>query len=226
MASRHVPLDDFLSSLAPRADDHYDGFGMLFSGCHGLFELIPRLSRHAAARLAEGPTVSPASRAAYADLAALLEAWRQPPPPAPDARAHTTTQRVGVGKVYKHAAVVFLEMAHAGGALPPGDELRARLSDHVGGAAMAVFGHDLLGSSFASVLLWPMIVVGSVIDDPQRMQVLSWRLRTSAASTTTSLHVAELLEALWRDRETDERCWGPYGLYLTMEKHGINLSLA
>jgi len=194
---------------------------VLFSGCHALFELIPRISRFAAARLDE-ETVSQDSFAFYEVTHAAIDAWHHPP----GTDAQTAAPRAALGRVYKHAVVIFLELAHAGRALPPSDDLLATLSYHVGGLAKAVFSHGLLNSPFSSILLWPMIMAGSVIADPDRMEVMSWRLRSGIASTSTSVHVAEVLEALWLDRETDPRCWGPYGLYLTLQRHGVNLSLA
>jgi hypothetical protein len=50
-----VPYDAFLDNLVSTLSP-YDTFGIMFAGCHELFELIPATSRFAAQRLKEEQT--------------------------------------------------------------------------------------------------------------------------------------------------------------------------
>jgi len=227
MDSRHVPydgvIDNFVSTLST-----YDTFGIMFAGCHELFELIPAISRFAAQRLKEeeqAPTAASLSNsdAFYTSTHARIRDWQQGPPSATD--ADCVPKRLAIGETYRHALFIYLETAMLGTArLPASAEVHTRLHEHLAHIKDAVESQDLVTSTFATILLWPMIIAGSVLVPGNERELLAQGLRMAQYANCTSIQTAELLELMWADE--DPRSFGPYGLYLAMERHGINLCLS
>jgi hypothetical protein len=227
MDSRHVPydgvIDNFVSTLST-----YDTFGIMFAGCHGLFELIPAISQHAARRLKEeeqAPTAASLSDsdAFYTSTNARIRDWQQSPHGATN--DDCVPKRLAIGETYRHAVFIYLETAMLGTAsLPASAEVHARLHEHLAHIKDAVESHNLVTSTFATIMLWPMVIAGSVLLPTHERGLLAQGLRMADYANCTSIQTAELLELMWAD--DDSRSFGPYGLYLAMKRHGINLCLS
>ncbi len=236
---------------APDADDADDGpifrdlygslsghesFGMLFTGCHSLFELIPPITQFAARRLAEqqqgqralapssppGNESSSSCRAFYSRTRAFIAAWAQPPPEKP-LHPMWAARWVAIGETYRHALHIFLETAMLGSDAPEPD-FKETMQTHALALGAAVLDNDVLSSVFATVILWPVMVMGSVLATAELRELLLINMRAEY-TTWNSVRGADLLELMWADQNDDPRCYGPYGLYLTMRKHGIDLCI-
>jgi hypothetical protein len=228
MDGRHVPYDAFLGNLVSTLSP-YDTFGIMFAGCHELFELIPTTSRFAAQRLKEEQTHAesikrmPHSDPFYTRTRARIGDWRQNL--LQSTNPGKISKQLAIGETYRHALFIYLETAVLGTAgLPASADVHERLHKHINSISEAVQRHDLVMSPFATILLWPMIIAGSVLVQAEKQEVLTQGLRMPLYATCTSVQTAELLELVWVD--TDPKSFGPYGLYLAMEKHGINICLS
>jgi hypothetical protein len=227
MDSRHVAYDDVIDNFVSRLCT-YDTFGLMFAGCHELFELIPAISRFAAQRLKEeeqAPTAASLSDgdAFYTSTNARIRDWQQSPPRATN--ADCVPKRLAIGEIYRHALFIYLETAMLGTArLPASAEVHAKLHEHLAHMKDAVESHNLVTSTFATIMLWPMVIAGSVLVLANERELLVQGLRMAEYANCNSIQTAELLELVWADE--DPRSFGPYGLYLAMERHGINLCLS
>jgi hypothetical protein len=227
MDSRHVPYDGVIDNFVSRLST-YETFGIMFAGCHELFELIPAISRFAAQRLKEEEQASTAaslsdSDAFYTSTNARIRDWQQSPPSATN--ADCVPKRLAIGETYRHVLFIYLETAMLGTTrLPASAEVHARLHEHLVHIKDAVECHNLVTSTFATIMLWPMVITGSVLLPTHERELLAQGLRMPQYATCNSIQTAELLELVWADG--DPQSFGPYGLYLAMEKHGINLCLS
>jgi hypothetical protein len=180
MDSRHVPYDGVIDNFVSRLST-YDTFGIMFAGCHELFELIPAISRFAAQRLKEEEQVPTAAGLSdddtfYTSTNARLRDWQQSP------QRTTNTDCVpkllAIGEIYWHALFIYLETAMPGTACPPARaEVHTRLHEHLAHIKDAVESHNLVTSTFATILLWPMIITGSVLMPANERELLAQGLR-------------------------------------------------
>jgi hypothetical protein len=92
--------------------------------------------------------------------------------------------------------------------------------------AKTIFANEVQNSRFATILLWPLAIAGSVLLKDDNRAIMSRDLRGTMYATWNSTRLAELMERLWADQEEDPRVWGPYGIYLTMEKWNLNVVLS
>jgi Fungal specific transcription factor domain len=227
MDSRHVPYDDFVDNLVMRLSN-YDTFGIMFAGCHELFELIPAISRFASQRLKEEEQATtaaslPNSETFYASTNTRIHDWQQRQPD--ESKADRMSERWAIGEIYRHAMFIYLETAMLGTAgLPADADIHIRLQKHIMQIAGVFLEHDLVTSMYATILLWPMAIMGSVLLQVPERELLIQGLRAPQYATFNSIQLAELLQLLWVDK--DPRSFGPYGLYVEMERHGINLCLS
>jgi hypothetical protein len=228
MEGRHVPYDAFLDNLVSTLST-YDTFGIMFAGCHELFELIPAISRFAARRLKEEGTQAsnatrlPESDSFYTSTSARIRNWQQGQPQSTN--VEEMPKRLAIGETYRQALFIYLETAVLGIAgLPASADVLSRLHEHITHIEEAVQEHSLVTSAFATIMLWPMVIAGSVLMQADERELLTQGLRMPQYATCNSIQTAELLELLWKDG--DPRSFGPYGLYLAMEKHQLNLCLS
>ncbi|KAL1868225.1 hypothetical protein VTK73DRAFT_3787 [Phialemonium thermophilum] len=200
----------------------FDSFGVVFIGYHDLFQLIPDVAELAADRVRAGETArtSREEETRYVQLAARIRGWQNP---GYDAHSATEQEHKAMGEVYRHALWIFLETAMNGSA-PPGPVLRERLGRHLELLATSILGNQLPVSRVAPVLLWPIMIAGSVVSDASGRALLSESMRTVPYVTWSVVRGAELLELLWADE--DPRAYGPYGLYMVMKKHNISLCIS
>ncbi|CAK7271743.1 hypothetical protein SEPCBS119000_004763 [Sporothrix epigloea] len=267
--------EDFVADPALLQDQ--DCFGLLFSGLHGLFALIPAVSRLAAAAIRRA---SPDAIAVSADstllpgsLSSLFGdtagsgvsapsiaakvivlrnralAWQLP--------AAFLSQSTGdqeriwqraIGEVYRHALLVYIEsisMQHTADQ----HASAATFQRHIHAIGEAVLGADLVASRFATILLWPLLIAGSILVHPDERTFLAEGLRTSPQATWSSIRAAEVLEKLWARRKevmptcalastsfragvgttaghsssSSQKYFGPCGLAQIMRETNINL---
>jgi hypothetical protein len=146
MDSRHVPCDDVTDNFVLRLNT-YDTFGIMFAGCHELFELMLTISRFAAQLLKEeeqAPTTASLSdgNTFYTSTNARIRDWQQSPPRATN--ADCVPKQLAMGETYRHALFIYLEAAMLGTArLPASAEVHTRLHEHLAHIKDAVESHNL-----------------------------------------------------------------------------------
>lgn len=217
MENRHIPFDAFMTSLESLSV--YDTFGALFAGCHGLFNLIPAISQLAAKCLEEGSVpISAESAARYKILHVKITEWQQSS--SNSCHQQYNSRRKAIGEVYRQAMWIFLETAMLGSSAPTLG-LLSKIQHHIDALGPILTDNGLVASPFRSILLWPIIIGGSVVIKQGERDLLLQGMRNPVVSTRNTILASNVLELLWKD--DDPRAFGPYGLYLTMTKHSVNL---
>jgi hypothetical protein len=223
LEGREIPYDCFVDSLASLRE--YDTFGFFLAGCHELFALIPQISFLAGQRLreAESGEISDSSMITYQSL--LDQIMNCHYDESGTADLQDEQQRDGIGEVYQHALVIYLEAAMAGSDIDE-EKFAGKIDERIASIASLVLDRNLATSRFATILLWPLLIAGSCLLDPVLQGFISQGLKTNWISTWTSIRASEMLELMWDEHIRDKRFFGPLGLYLTMEKHGINFCMS
>ncbi|KAL6245741.1 hypothetical protein RBB50_006894 [Rhinocladiella similis] len=217
---RTIPLDPILLSLGFLQD--YKDFGALLSCGLSLFEKIPIISVFARQRLSEEAATGECSidsMQMYHSLLQQLLHWNSPPPSS-DTENYAVAHRY-TGEIYRHSLLIYLKSSMCGASVKDNPEILLEIQDHIDAVWMLL--PTVLASPFGSVILWPSIIVGSCLTNPdQRSELCSflrtprWHLRVTEACIT-------MLKLLWED--SDRLAYGSFGLYLIMKKHGINFCM-
>lgn len=225
--------EDFVADPSLLQDQ--ECFGLLFSGLHGLFALIPPASRLAAAAIqpkssnAAQPSSSSASTSTLSSLfhdttattgtssltiaaqvAALRNralAWQLPA--AFLARATGDQERIwqrAIGEVYRHGILIYLETikvpeANNNTNNNTDTNATATIQRHIHAIGEAILGADLVASRFATILLWPLLIAGSILAHPDERVFLAEGLRASPQATWSSIRAADMLEQMWARRD-------------------------
>lgn len=222
LENRTVVHDEFILSLELLTGCRTSG--VVFFGYHLLLGMIPEIAQLSGRRVQEGETDPSADdESCYAELDSRIRGWQNPGFPLDNPSAQTTTQHSAMGEVYRHALWIFLETAMNGSSIP-NQGLRDKIGSHLESMASQLLGYQLPTSRVAPMLLWPIIIAGSIVLEDFGRILLSEGLRNTPYLAWSSIRAAELLELLWAD--DDPRAYGPYGLYLVMKKHNINFCVS
>ncbi|CAK7220921.1 hypothetical protein SEUCBS140593_004398 [Sporothrix eucalyptigena] len=265
--------EDFVADPSLLQDQ--DCFGLLFSGLHGLFALIPPVSRLAAVAVkprstpntfassnsclppsslsslfgdAAGNTSSLTIAAQVATLRNRALAWQLPASFL--AQATGDQERIwqrAIGEVYRHGVLIYLETiktpdAEDDPSMAASGASAAAFQRHIHAIGEAVLGADLVASRFATILLWPLVIAGSILVHPDERTFLAEGLRASPQATWSSIRAADVLQQLWARRDSvvlsralassaDETAgkslgrqyYGPHGLAQVMRETSVNL---
>lgn len=218
--ARTVPFDTFFMSLDFLKE--YKTFGVFFSCGQGLFEMIPKISVLATTRLVEEECgkCSAESRATYEDLIDTLEQWHSPP--VTFEMMEWEAEHIMIGEIYRQSLLVFLKASMCGSVVNNPKVLVA-IQHHID-VAFPLF-ERAAESPFITILLWPVMILGSCLICEHQRESLAYRLQFGTRIDICQVVEArKLLEILWNDE--DERAYGPYGLYHVMRKYQVNFSMA
>ncbi|CAK7216935.1 hypothetical protein SBRCBS47491_002992 [Sporothrix bragantina] len=280
--------EDFVADPSLLQDQ--DCFGLLFSGLHGLFALIPAVNRLAAAAVkprskpattfassGRDPNLPPSSLSSLfgeassgggpssltiaAQVAALRNralAWQLPATFL--AQATGDQERIwqrAIGEVYRHGVLIYIETIKTpdtedDDAAPASiGNSAATFQRHIHAIGEAVLGADLVASRFATILLWPLLIAGSILVHPDERIFLAEGLRASPQATWSSIRAADMLEKLWARRDkvvlsralasaatasesisngtgyssSNRQYFGPHGLAQIMRETNVNLCI-
>ena len=201
-------------------------FGFLFAGSHELYRLIPSISQLASYRLAEeaGSELQPslALLHMYHGIEGRLEAWTSPPLGANEESMIDYELRRCAAHALRQAIFIYLKAAVMGSAIVDTAK-REELSSHM----RAVFSRTrqlFAARAYVATILWPVLIAGSVVTKPVAQQALLDAMLDGWFQMRQLQVMADLLRLLWAD--ADPRAYGPYGIYLTMQKHGLSISNA
>lgn len=225
---RAIPLDDFLSSLESLGDGKTSG-SML--GCaHSLFQLIPQISQLGLRRREEQDmSVSSGNLAfQYSLLEVKLEHWE----PSVDRYKNSEFpgQLLAAGRIYQYAILTFLHTTYYGSdvtnpiLLQKVDSLILKLFQLMKERKWAQPNQPKQTPAIATTLLWPYVIMGPCMRDPEHQLHIRSMLQRSPFEMTIVQRVLQLLEWLWAD--SSAYAYGPYGLEIIMKKHNMNICMA
>ncbi|RVX74377.1 hypothetical protein B0A52_01502 [Exophiala mesophila] len=220
LQDRTLPFDSFLLSLSHLED--YETFG-IFLGCgYALFEMIPRIALFSRERLREEENqedCSPETMSTYQTLLSDIENWKSSPPNREMKEWHME-HRIA-GEMYRHNLFIYLKASMCGSCVDNPKTI-CEIQKHVDIVLQLRRYFPL--TPYATIMLWPFVITGSCLIQQDQRQELINTLACSEFRMGHLFQACELLEHLWAD--DDRRSFGPYGLYLMMKKHNLNLSMA
>lgn len=211
---RAIHPNNFLTSLDSLSG--YDTFGTMFAGAHGLFEIIPKISLLFERRLEEqSGSCSLRNESTYTTLHNCITNWKlcEIESMSPE----IALQRKSTAEVYRHALLIYLETAMSGSVVDDPGTI-CKIQDHIDSITSLSF--LVLESQYAAILLWPILMAGSCMVKESQRETVAASLRQSRYQMKHCIAACELLRCLWSD--PDKRAYGPYGLYLMMQKHNMN----
>lgn len=209
--------DDFAMPLGDMAC--FPTFGALFAGSHELYGLIPEIGQLATQRLAEeadgSKEPSLCIREGRDRLYDTVNNWEMPPPSWPGERDREL--KIYAAEALRHGLHIYLVTSLAGSTVL-NQETRSVINTHVAG----LFGYvgELIASqqNYIATLLWPAIIGASCIIKSAPQQDIIRVFRESWSEVRHMGILADILQLMWDD--PDPRAYGPYGLRMTMQKHG------
>ncbi|OAL23817.1 hypothetical protein AYO22_06136 [Fonsecaea multimorphosa] len=227
-AARTVPYDSFLDSL--QFLQEYQTFGVLVGCAPALFELIPPVTRLAMDRLREEEEDiqdaaaalcdKPDQQSRYDELVKILEQWR--PPPVASEMAEWTLEHTWIGEIYRQALLIFVRAAVCGSVVD-NPKVIAAIQRHIDVVMPLLL--PVADSPFGTLLLWPVMVIGScLVAESQRQFFLNRLYNETKVVVAQVIEAGRLLELVWND--DDKRAYGPFGLHLVMKKHKINFGVS
>ena len=127
-----------------------------------------------------------------------------------------------IGEVFRHALLSFLKASMCGSVVN-NPKVLISVQRHIDIAFPLL--DPVADTPFVTVLLWPIMILGSCLICEHQRKYLAHHLRFESKIDICQVPEAgKLLEILWN--EEDERAYGPYGLYFVMRKYDINFSMA
>ncbi|KAL6693529.1 fungal-specific transcription factor domain-containing protein [Trichoderma pleuroticola] len=211
------PYDTFLTSLDELSS--YSTFGSMFGGCHLLYELIPRISQLGVEYLA-GESILGADwipgaklQSCYKEIEHRIVTWTMPP------FADSLDQRENAdittaAEAIRHSLYIYLMTSFCGSGRPDPisqSQIEAQVD------TVLALATSVKNMRSRTILLWPCIIAGSCMTKEEQQKCLKYELLHSGFDMEHLFSLCEMLELMWSD--DDVRAYGPYGLYLTMEKN-------
>lgn len=223
--SRMLPMDTFGAALASLQT--CCTFGTFFAGRHELYHVIPINDRLSSRRLAEESQghsePSQSVREDFERLHRRMTAWKLPDVGwSPNGLSEDVKLRLHAGEALRQAIHIFLLTSLAGETVhDPG--VLADISQH----AQVVFAntpHLIKARKYIATILWPLLIAASCLRKPEWQERMVREMCGGWFQMRQLESWAKVLDLLYKD--PDPRAFGPYGLYLTMQKHGLNVASA
>lgn len=199
----------------------YSTFGIMFSGCHGLFELIPQVTRLGVECLAMESLQQnhwfPRLRAHtyYEDLKERITNWTLPPLPTEQDQIMLAAEAI------RHGLHVYLLTSVCGSQRPDAESQRA-IQDHI--EIIMTCTSCITDARFRTILLWPGVVAGSCLIDGVQRENLIRSIQAAGFDMENLFQLCNLLQLVWND--DDPRAYGPYGLCLMMERYNKHIPIS
>lgn len=221
LKDRAILFDPFTLSL-----QHLEAYEtyQIFLGCgRELFEHIPRIALLARQRLHEERSgddrTSAQTDKAFDQLLYRIKNWSLPPQS--PSMAHWRAEHAVCGEIWRNALILFLQTSVHGSHIPR-DETFDKIQDYVN--IVHQLRTRMRPSPYCTTMMWPGLIVGSCMIRKEQQSALKNGFVQSGFATMNVSKAMMLLDCLWTDE--DERAFGPYGLGLMIEKHGIDLCMA
>lgn len=219
---RTLPIDDAFLHSAKHLES-YDTFGSFFACGYSICADIPSIAMLARQRLIEDERhtchISNESKTTYHKILKKITHWQVPNLGSQMLQWSTAYQ--ATGEIWRHAMILYLKTSMCGSTIGNA-ALLDEIQYHVD---MVLHFLARIGSSpYGTIMMWPGLITGSCMTSSEQQQAMLQRMRLSRFPNLHLVQASNLLELLWAD--ADERAFGPYGLFVTMKKHNINLSIA
>ncbi|PHH81760.1 hypothetical protein CDD82_7930 [Ophiocordyceps australis] len=206
-------------------------FGIVFAGGHDLFALIPQAQQLYCRRLDEEASglarPSPELMASHAQLSRCIETWSMEPAQreaATDLESDERTRLTTAAECIRSGLRIYALASIAGPtATSATQDAHSRQSMRQMAEALLDMVLLLAGSRQTSHLGWAIVIAGTCLETESSRSHLSHVLLGSQYQMAHLVVVEQILNLLWRD--ADPRAYGPYGLQLVMEKHGLSLCI-
>lgn len=198
-------------------------FGALFGGSHELFSLIPDISLVASRRLAEeaGGSTEPSASLTrlYDEIYYRVKSWVMPPKQ-PGEGIQDWEQKRDAAELLRQTLFMYILAAMAGSIVPC--DTRLTIRDHL--LIFFSYSPKVATSPYHANILWPIVIAGSCTTRPEAQVLLRLGMQSGAFRLRHVNKFGDILQLLWDD--PDPRAYGPYGLHLIMEKHGLSTGIA
>ncbi|KAE8446358.1 hypothetical protein EG329_012107 [Mollisiaceae sp. DMI_Dod_QoI] len=225
---RSIPFDGFLSSLESIGENK--SFGPMFGCAHGIFQLIPRVCQLGYQRRLDQQKSTPSTTTdlEYVLLEEDIENWE--PEMERYGTAESPNHLLAAGQIYQYALLTFLHASYYGSdvtnatLLKKADILIERLFQLIKERRWQQIDQPKRMPAIATTLLWPYIIMGSCMREPEHQIHIRTMLLRSPFEMTIVSRALQILEWLWVD--SSEYAYGPYGLEIIMKKYGVNMCMA
>ncbi|KAK6378972.1 hypothetical protein LTS17_006675 [Exophiala oligosperma] len=199
-----------------------------FGLSQGLFRMIPSICALGQQRLQERNqgTVSFDSYAKYASLERRICTWQTPA--GLKMEDEWAEQLSTAADVHKHVLLIFLHSAFHGSPVAD-DEIMTKLQPELD--SLLLITQRLLSydaqAQLLSNMLWPLVIVGSWLSDPDQQQMLRDIIAGSPFRMALIDKVMLLLELLWNQESHSDAClFGPVGVQVIMERYNLEIVVA
>lgn len=221
-STRCIPLDPFVTSLSFLGTA--ETYGCVLGCGHDVFEYIPAVAAFARIRPEEGTVRQLASskskRKYHALRDRIKELRRSDPPILEEAEEHALARLTR--DMYCGALRMFLETAMCGPVVD--DPTALQVIQYYVDEYMTK--DDIVSATgWGTISVWPCMIAGSCATQKQQQDEFCHDFWNTARWRINQVLTAErILKILWASN--DKRMFGPYGLYLVMEQHGIDMPMA
>lgn len=214
--------DGFVDSYISRVLElvgNYDTCGVMFGFAYDVFSLIPRVCNLRRARLVQleqGDCSDQNLALCHQQLEQTILSWRPPLEDIPDDDAPEAEypHLLMVAQIYHLAVLIFL---HASFYVSPIelDVLEAKIENPVSQMFPML---NILSMTVSTTMLWPLMILGSCLRDPELQQGLQRMLQNDPLCGTIAKLASQLLEWVWED----DTLFGPLGLDSVVKRHAVD----
>lgn len=217
-----VQLDPFLESLDFLSQ--YKSRGFLLGFGHGLFALIPEVSKIVEDRRLEesSNTTSKTLYESYKHLVAKLDAFDAFSDVLEGEGFCPAFEQGPAAAIYKSALIIYLHSAFHEDILSNLD-LVAEIEKRINKTLPLCWAIYSSTSPLRRMMLWPAAIIASCCRTPIHMEAFRYGLNFNPRATGGVKATATAVELLWAD--ADPRAYGPRGLSMVMKKHGLSFSM-
>ncbi|KAE8326051.1 fungal-specific transcription factor domain-containing protein [Aspergillus sergii] len=204
--------------------ERFRTFGVITARIFPLIELIPRVISLCQRRQADSASNEclRANWTEFHEIIRCIGSFENQPQMLPSNLCHLEPQDVQVGKLYVHALTIFTYDAMWGNALADSSALVAVVHQH------AIAALDLLPcllpTRMASILLWPIAIIGSCLISDQDRDRFRKALQGEVQCIPLVQKLQDILYTLWEKGTTPY--YGPSGLQKILLTERLTLYLS
>ncbi|KAK1997734.1 C6 zinc finger domain-containing protein [Colletotrichum falcatum] len=218
---QRVDLDPFLGSLAFLG--HYKSRGFMLGFGHGLFGMIPEISKLVEARGAGNldEEASGSLYQSYLSLVSKLNSWDEFADVLEGDGHCPRHDQATASNIYRNALIIYLhDSFHEN--LRDEPELIAEIEMRIDKMLPLCWALYASPSPLRRMMLWPVTVLASCCLKKHHIEAFRYGLSVNPLAPGAVRETAKLVQLLWTDK--DPRAFGPRGLNWIMRKHGISFS--
>ncbi|KAK2047234.1 C6 zinc finger domain-containing protein [Colletotrichum somersetense] len=215
-------LDPFLKSLAFLGE--YKSCGFMLGFGHGLFGMIPEISKLVEARRAENLDEEASSSLyhSYRSLVSKLDSWDEFADILEENCLSPRYEQATAANIYRNALIIHLHGAFHDNLMDE-PELIAEIELRIDKMLPLCWAFYSGTSPLRRMMLWPVSVLASCCSKRHHIEAFRYGLNINPQAPGAVRATARVVRLLWEDE--DPRAFGPRGLDWIMKKHGISFSM-